>query len=131
MGATHSKEKPNYTEVHLEHLFLLMGSSLNLIASAGPGCVIGIGGLDDVLLKTGTISTSLDCPNFSSVDGISMGLLKVVIEANNIDQIEYLRSGLEMMARADPACVFYTTKGGEDILSTCGEVHLEKCLTDL
>jgi len=45
--------------------------------------------------------------------------------------MDMLRSGLEKMARADPACEFYTTKGGEDILSTCGEVHLEKCLTDL
>ena len=67
MGATHTKEKPDYSEVSLDHLFLLMGSSLNLIPHAGPGCVIGIGGLEDILLKTGTISTNLDCPNFSSV----------------------------------------------------------------
>jgi len=35
------------------------------------------------------------------------------------------------MARADPSVEFYTTKQGENILSTCGEVHLEKCLKDL
>ena len=80
MGATHCKEKPDYRRVTIEHLFLLMGSSLNMIDSAGPGSIIGIGGLDEILLKTGTLSTSLDCPNFSRIEGISMGLLKVVIE---------------------------------------------------
>ena len=35
------------------------------------------------------------------------------------------------MSRADPSVEFYTTKQGENILSTCGEVHLEKCLKDL
>ena len=35
------------------------------------------------------------------------------------------------MARADPSVEFFTTKQGENILSTCGEVHLEKCLKDL
>ena len=35
------------------------------------------------------------------------------------------------MARADPSIEFLISKNGEFILSTCGEVHLEKCLTDL
>lgn len=35
------------------------------------------------------------------------------------------------MARADPSVEFFETKLGENILSTCGEVHLEKCLQDL
>ena len=35
------------------------------------------------------------------------------------------------MARADPSVEFFTNKQGESILSTCGEVHLEKCLKDL
>ena len=35
------------------------------------------------------------------------------------------------MARADPSVEFAINKQGENILSTCGEVHLEKCLKDL
>ena len=42
-----------------------------------------------------------------------------------------LLTGLTQMARADPSVEFFTTKKGENILSTCGEVHLEKCLKDL
>ena len=39
--------------------------------------------------------------------------------------------GLRQMSRADPSVEFFVTKHGENVLSTCGEVHLEKCLKDL
>ena len=39
--------------------------------------------------------------------------------------------GLEKLNRADPSVEYYVTKLGEHVLSTCGEVHLEKCLKDL
>ena len=68
-------------ETKVEHLFLLMGSSLKLVDQAPAGSIIGIGGLDDLLIKTGTISSSPECPNFIKLQTISMGLVKVVIEA--------------------------------------------------
>ncbi len=79
-GANHTAEHPDMTEVQIPHLFLLMGQQLNPIQEAGPGCIIGIGGLENVLLKTGTICSESVCPNFSKVEGISIGLVKVAIE---------------------------------------------------
>ena len=79
-GANHSPEQPDVTEVEVPHLFLLMGQSLEPINSVGPGCIVGIGGLENVLLKTGTISSTIDCPNFSKLFGLSKGLVKVTIE---------------------------------------------------
>lgn len=54
-GANHSAETPDMTEVVIPHIFLLMGQQINLIEEAGPGCIVGIGGLEEILLKTGTI----------------------------------------------------------------------------
>lgn len=62
---------------------------------------------------------------------MSKGLVKVTIEPDLLAQTEELIHGLEQMARADPSVEFFVTKQGENILSTCGEVHLEKCLKDL
>lgn len=118
-------------ECEIPHLFLLMGQSLEPVSHVGPGCIIGIGGLENILLKTGTISNSLECPNFSKLYGLSKGLIKVTIEPKMLAQSTELLTGLKQMARADPSVEFYTTKKGENILSTCGEVHLEKCLKDL
>lgn len=130
-GANHSNETPDVTEVEVPHLFLLMGQSLEPISHVGPGCIVGIGGLENILLKTGTISSTLECPNFSKLQGLSKGLIKVTIEPKLLAQSAELVSGLTQMARADPSVEFFVSKQGENILSTCGEVHLEKCLKDL
>lgn len=88
LGPKHTLQTPDITETKVEHLFLLMGSSFNLIESASAGCIIGIGGLDDVLIKTGTITSDpLVCPNFSRVIGLSMGLVRVAIEAEQLSDI--------------------------------------------
>ena len=82
------------TEVEIPHLFLLMGQSLQLINEVGPGCIVGIGGLENVLLKTGTLSSTMDCPNFSKLYGLSKGLIKVTIEPKSLMQSSELINGL-------------------------------------
>lgn len=82
LGPKHTPETPDITETTIQHLFLLMGSAFNLIEQASAGCIIGIGGLDDILIKTGTITSNPDfCPNLSRVQGLSMGLVRVSVEA--------------------------------------------------
>lgn len=41
-----------------------MGSTMKLIERAPAGVIVGIGGLDEILFKTGTISSIESCPNF-------------------------------------------------------------------
>jgi|LauGreDrversion4_2_1035121.scaffolds.fasta_scaffold82543_2 translation elongation factor EF-G len=57
LGPHHSPESPEITETVIQHLFLLMGSTFSLIHTATAGCVIGIGGLDDIIIKSGTITS--------------------------------------------------------------------------
>jgi ribosome assembly protein 1 len=133
MGPRHGiNGQKDVKETKIEHLFLLMGSSLKLVDSAPAGCIIGIGGLDDLLIKTGTISSSQDCPNFIKLQTISLGLVKVTIEAKqSVDDMESLKQGLLKLNKSDPSVQFFINKKGEFILSTCGEVHLERCIKDL
>ena len=98
-GANHSVEKPDVTEVEIPHLFLLMGQNLQSVGQVGPGSIIGIGGLENILLKTGTISSTLECPNFSKLDGLSKGLVKVTVIPEKLTQQNELINGL---ATGDP-----------------------------
>lgn len=45
--------------------------------------------------------------------------------------MERLKKGLQKLDRSDPSVQFYITSQGEYILSTCGEIHLERCVKDL
>lgn len=71
------------------------------------------------------------CPNFAKSKPISMGLVKVAIEAESLGDMEKLKLGLSKLDRADPSVQFYINSQGEYILSTCGEVHLDRCIRDL
>lgn len=42
-----------------------------------------------------------------------------------------LLEGLKKLNRSDPSIDIYTEANGDIILNTCGQVHLEKCVTDL
>lgn len=109
---------------------MLMGSSLKLVDEVPAGSIVGIGGLDDILIKTGTLSSSPSCPNFVRLQTISMGLVKVVLNSQEIGQMEILKEGLIKLNRSDPSVQFFINKG-QYILSTCGEIHLERCMKDL
>jgi ribosome assembly protein 1 len=81
-----------------------MGSTFKLIHEAPAGSIVGIGGIDELLIKTGTLSSTTACPNFTKQQTISMGLVKVTIEANNmIDDVEALKAGLLKLNRSDPS----------------------------
>lgn len=58
-----------------------MGSNLIKIDECYSGNIVGIGGLENIVIKIGTLSSSRLCPNFSKTKAISMGIVKVAIEA--------------------------------------------------
>ena len=107
-----------------------MGSSLKLVDEVPAGSIVGIGGLDDTIIKTGVISSSASCPNFVKLQTISMGLVKVVLNSQEIGLMDQLKEGLIKLNRSDPSVQFFINKG-QYILSTCGEIHLERCIKDL
>lgn len=42
-----------------------------------------------------------------------------------------LKVGLTKLNKSDPSVSFFINKRGEYILSTCGEIHLQRCIKDL
>ena len=79
-----------------------MGASLKLVDQAPAGSIIGIGGLDDLLIKTGTISSTDLCPNFIKLQTISLGLVKVTIESA-VEDMDALKDGLVKLNKSDPS----------------------------
>ncbi len=50
--------------VEANELYLLMGKELEKIKSVPAGNVFGLGGVEDIILKTATVSTTERCPPF-------------------------------------------------------------------
>jgi translation elongation factor EF-G len=93
--------------------------------------VVGLAGLENYIFKSGTISTSEECLSFVPISSKTKSILKVSVSTPDIKNGPKLLEGLKKLNRSDPSVDVYVEGTGDIILNTCGQVHLEKCVTDL
>ncbi|RVE50700.1 hypothetical protein evm_004610 [Chilo suppressalis] len=108
-----------------------MGRELENIDEAIAGNIIGIGGLQEHVLKTATLSSTLACPAFSEIQYAAVPILRVAVEPQNPSQLPQLVKGLKLLNQSDSCVQVLLQETGEHVLVTAGEVHLERCLEDL
>ncbi|CAH9079010.1 unnamed protein product [Cuscuta europaea] len=118
-------------EAELHGLYLMMGQGLKPVASAKAGNVIAIRGLGQHILKSATLSSTLNCWPFSSMVFQVAPTLKVAIEPSDPSEMSALMKGLKLLNRADPFVEVTVSARGEHVLSAAGEVHLQRCIKDL
>uniref|UniRef100_A0A4W2E488 Elongation factor-like GTPase 1 n=1 Tax=Bos indicus x Bos taurus TaxID=30522 RepID=A0A4W2E488_BOBOX len=115
----------------LENLYLLMGRELEDLKEVPPGNVLGIGGLQDFVLKSATLCTSPSCPPFISLNFEATPIVRVAIEPKHPSEMPQLVKGMKLLNQADPCVQVFIQETGEHVLVTAGEVHLQRCLDDL
>lgn len=119
------------TKVTIDKLYLLMGRELEPITKIPAGNVFGIGGLEEHVLKTATLSSTISCPSFSELTSLAVPILRVALEPKHPNDLQKLINGLKLLNQADACAIVHIQETGEIILNTAGEVHLERCLEDL
>uniref|UniRef100_A0A8B9XLV5 Elongation factor like GTPase 1 n=1 Tax=Bos mutus grunniens TaxID=30521 RepID=A0A8B9XLV5_BOSMU len=115
----------------LENLYLLMGRELEDLEEVPPGNVLGIGGLQDFVLKSATLCTSPSCPPFIPLNFEATPIVRVAIEPKHPSEMPQLVKGMKLLNQADPCVQVFIQETGEHVLVTAGEVHLQRCLDDL
>jgi ribosome assembly protein 1 len=131
-----SPERPHKSpvpqKVVVTALYLLMGRALEALTSVPAGVVFGIGGLEGHILKSGTLCSQLD--GGVNLAGINMGsqpIVRVALEPVNPADLDKMIRGLQLLVQSDPCAEYEQFASGEHVLLTAGELHLERCLTDL
>merc|ERR1712131_79547 len=120
-----------YDDVTIGDLYMLMGRDLVAIDSAPAGTIVGIGGLkSEMIVNSGTLSSTLDVPSFSPIYQDSVPILRVAVEPRDLNDMAALRKGLKLLNIADPCVEIINSVTGELVVAACGEVHLQKCLDD-
>ncbi|XP_067827713.1 elongation factor-like GTPase 1 [Heptranchias perlo] len=115
----------------VEDLYLLMGKELENVQEVPVGNVLGIGGLDDYVLKSATLSTSPVCPPFTPLNFEATPIVRVAVEPKHPSEMPQLVRGMKLLNQADPCVEVLVQESGEHVLITAGEVHLQRCLDDL
>ena len=125
------ENKGDAFECVVESLYILMGQYLVPIQKAYPGNIVGIGGLQAIILKTATVSSIPTCVSFSPICSKSSPIVKVSVQPQRLYDMPCLINGLKLLDRSDTSVEVYMQDNGEHILVACGEVHLQRCIKDL
>jgi len=130
---------PNYTPGKKEDLYekaiqrtiLMMGRYTEAIEEVPCGNICGLVGVDQFLIKTGTISTFKDAHNMRVMKFSVSPVVRVAVEPKNPSDLPKLVEGLKRLAKSDPMVQCIIEESGEHIIAGAGELHLEICLKDL
>ncbi|GAP86532.1 putative elongation factor 2 [Rosellinia necatrix] len=123
---------PEAKKVTVTSLYMLMGRNLESLDSVPAGVVFGIGGLEGSILKSGTLCSQLDgSVNLAGVHMVGKPIVRVALEPVNPADLDKMIEGLKLLVQSDPCAEYEQFQSGEHVLLTAGELHFERCLTDL
>ncbi|KAM9838070.1 elongation factor-like GTPase 1 [Aulostomus maculatus] len=122
---------PHLTCCSMEKIYLLMGRELEELEEVPTGNILGIGGLENFVLKSATLSTSPACPPFIPLNFEATPIVRVAVEPKHPSEMPKLVHGMRLLNQADPCVEVLIQETGEHVLVTAGEVHLQRCLDDL
>jgi len=110
---------------------LMMGRYVEQIPDCPAGNVVGLVGIDQYLVKAGTLTTLEEAHPFVTMKFSVSPVVRVAVEPKNAADLPKLVEGLKRLAKSDPMVQCYTAPSGEHIIAGAGELHLEICLKDL
>lgn len=122
---------PHISEVEITSLYIFMGGELESLEEVPAGNIVGIGGLENHVVKSATLSSTIFCPSFSEMNTIAQPIFRVAIEPENPSEMPKLVKGLKLLNQADACVQISIQETGEHVITTLGEVHVEKCVRDL
>lgn len=124
-------KKDDLFEKSIQRTVLMMGRTVESIDDCPCGNTIALVGIDQFLVKSGTISTSVHAHNIKVMKFSVSPVVRVAVEPKNPSDLPKLVEGLRRLAKSDPCVQCYHEESGEHIVAGAGELHLEICLKDL
>jgi elongation factor 2 len=124
-------KKDDLNVKNIQRTILMMGRTVEPIPSVPCGNICGLVGVDQFLVKTGTISNVESAHNMKTMKFSVSPVVRIAVEPKNPQDLPKLVEGLKRLAKSDPMVLCMTEESGEHIIAGAGELHLEICLKDL
>merc|ERR1711963_370244 len=115
----------------IQRTVLMMGRTIEQIANVPCGNTVALVGVDQFILKSGTITTFEDSHNIADMKYSVSPVVKVAVKVKDGKDLPKLVEGLKKLSKSDPLVICTTEESGEHVIAGCGELHVEICLKDL
>merc|ERR1719454_1600528 len=116
---------------NIQRTCIMMGRYTEQVPDVPAGNTCALVGVDQYLLKSGTICTEDDAHTIKTMKFSVSPVVRCAVEPKNSADLPKLVEGMKRLAKSDPMVVCYTEESGEHIIAASGELHLEICLQDL
>ena len=132
MGPNYKKgSKTDLNIKNIQRTVIMMAGKIEAVPDVPCGNTVGLVGIDQFLVKQGTISDHDDAHCIRVMKYSVSPVVRVAVEAKSAGDLPKLVEGLRKLSKADPLVLCYTEESGEHIIAGCGELHVEICLKDL
>lgn len=108
-----------------------MGKGVETVPDVPCGCTVGLVGIDQYLLKQGTLSDHSDAHTIRAMKYTVSPVVRVSVDVKNKNDLAKLVEGLRKLSKSDPLVTCTRENSGEHIVAGAGELHVECCLRDL
>jgi len=115
----------------VQRTIIMMGGKVESVPDVPCGNTVGLVGIDQYLLKQGTITTHEEAHNIKVMKYSVSPVVRVAVAVKNANDLPKLVEGLKKLSKSDPLVQCITEETGEHIIAGCGELHVEICLKDL
>jgi len=116
---------------NIQRTVLMMGKYTEQVADVPCGNTVALVGVDQYILKSGTITDIDDAHNIKAMKYSVSPVVKVAVKVKDGKDLPKLVEGLKKLSKSDPLVVCTTEESGEHVIAGCGELHVEICLKDL
>merc|ERR1711979_117099 len=120
-----------YRVKNIQRTVLMMGRTTEQIADVPCGNTVALVGIDQFILKSGTLTTIDTAHNIADMKYSVSPVVKVAVKVKDGKELPKLVEGLKKLSKSDPLVVCTTEESGEHVIAGCGELHVEICLKDL
>jgi elongation factor 2 len=127
---------PNYLPGKKEDLFvkkvqrtvLMMGRYVEQLEDCPCGNIVGLVGIDQFLLKSGTLTSVETTHNIKAMKFSVLPVVQCSVEVKDAADLPKLVEGLKRLSQSDQCVQAYVNESGEHIVAAAGELHLEICM---
>jgi elongation factor 2 len=115
----------------IQRTVIMMGKNAESIPDVPCGNTVGLAGIDQHLVKTGTISDYDEAHNFKVMKYSVSPVVRIGVSPKNPTDLPKLVDGMSKLQRVDNLVQVYKEETGQFIIAGCGELHIEYCLSEL
>jgi elongation factor 2 len=112
----------------IQRTVLMMGRHVEPVEKCPAGNIVGLTGIDQFLLKSGTITTSERTHNIRAIKFNVPPIIQVAVEAEKPADLPTLIECLKQLSKSDPCIQTWVTENGEYVVAGASELRLETYL---